>query len=241
MATLLEWAAGSWGNVAGKCLETSKGDRYKVDRPRDRALKIILKGWKGFVVHTNTVAQGKTVSKDRAHHLNSTLTNLKFVLFAQSCSEFLTSIQSLSIALQFNSATVDGVLQKLAATKERLETMSTTVSTSVAEVAQGFGDSLTYQGEQLKVPRGYANKEAVVTAVVALMKQLISGAISALDARFSTFESDEVLKLSSVFSPSTWPSEHAVLAKYGYEEIHLLSTHFANSLQQQGYTHLRHA
>ena len=47
---------------------------------RDRALKILLKGWKGFVVHTNTVAQGKTVSKDRAHHLDSTLTNLKFVL-----------------------------------------------------------------------------------------------------------------------------------------------------------------
>ena len=59
---------------------------------RERALKILLKGWKGFVVHTTQVAQGSTVSRDRAQHLNSTLINLKFFLFARAFNEFFTTI-----------------------------------------------------------------------------------------------------------------------------------------------------
>ena len=86
----------------------------------------------------------------------------------------------------------------------------------------------------MKVPRGYENKEDVAVAV--LMKQLISGAISGLDARFSLFQLGEVLKSSSVLSPSTWPSECAVLAKFGHEEIRLLSSHFAHPLQHRGCT-----
>ena len=70
---LLEWAAGSWRNVDDKCFETSNGSRWK-----EGVLHTIVQ-WQGVV----TIA-----SKGRACHLNSTLTNMKFVLFAQSCSEF---------------------------------------------------------------------------------------------------------------------------------------------------------
>ena len=202
---------------------------------RERALKILINGWKGFVVHTTQVAQGSTVSRDRAKHLNSTLTNLKFFLFARACNEFFTTIDSLSKALQYESISVDGVLRKLSATKERLDSMAASVGVSIAKDAQSLGGSLIYEGEQLKVPRGFASSEAVVTCVTDLMQQLLSHTVSAINARFSSFESHEVLKASSVFSPSTWPSDSSVLARFGYEQIRLLSDHFSRPLQHRGY------
>ena len=52
---------------------------------RARVLKILVKRWKGFVVHTAQVAQGSTVSKDRARHI------LKCFLFARVCNQFFTA------------------------------------------------------------------------------------------------------------------------------------------------------
>ena len=127
------------------------------------------------------------------------------------------------------------MIRKLVATKERLESMSARVAASIAEDVDALGDNLMYQEEQLKIPRGFQTSQSVATSVVALMHQLISGALSALDARFSTFETDEVLKASTVFSPSTWPSDRAVLAEFGYGEIRLLSHHFSCTLQHRGY------
>ena len=100
---------------------------------------------------------------------------------------------------------------------------------------ESFCDSYIYQRERLKVHRGYGNKEGVVTAVAVLMKQLISEAISTLDTHFSSFQ-QVVLISRCVLFPSTWTFERAVLAKFGHEEIHLLSTHFAHPLQDRGYT-----
>ena len=51
------------------------------------------------------------------------------------------------------------------------------------------------------MPSGYANKEAVTITVTVLIQQLVAGAISAPDARFSSFEPDKVLKSCSVFLP----------------------------------------
>ena len=64
-----------------------------------------------------------------------------------------------------------------------------------------MGD-LSYQGETLKVPRGYASKSAVVTAVSTLMKKLLAGAIEATDIHFATFDSSLVLMASKVFNLS---------------------------------------
>lgn len=202
---------------------------------RQRALKILLDGWQGFVVHISQVAQGSTQSKDRAHRLYTTLTSLKFFLFSRACTEFLAVIQHFSKVMQYDSITIDGVLQKFAATKERLENMLSTMGTTISKEIQSLGENLTYAGEQLKVPRGYAGKESVVTAVTTLMKTLISGAISALEARFSSFQSNQVVVATRVFSPFTWPSDQSALCKFGYDEIRLLSTHFSHPLQQRGY------
>ena len=132
---------------------------------RQRALKILLDGWQGFAVHTSQVAQGSTQSKDRASRLYTTLTSLKFFLFSRACLEFLSVIQHFSKVLQYDSITIDGVLQKFAATKERLENMFSTMDTRISKEIQSLGDNLTYAGGHLKVPRGYAGKESVVTAV----------------------------------------------------------------------------
>ena len=59
--------------------------------------------------NTSQVVWGTTTSKDRACHLNSNLANMKFVLF-QSCSEFLTIIQSLSSVLHYDDVTIDGAV-----------------------------------------------------------------------------------------------------------------------------------
>lgn len=95
---------------------------------------------------------------------------------------------------------------------------------------------ISYKGEKLKVPRGYASKTAVVGAVAKLMQSFLSGAIKALDDRFSSFSSNPVLAATSVFSPHTWPSESSALAEFGYDNIRKLSTHFTLPLQQQGYS-----
>ena len=49
-------------------------------------------------------------SKDSTRHFNSTLTNMKIVLFAQSCSEFLTTIQSLSSVFHYDNVTTDDMV-----------------------------------------------------------------------------------------------------------------------------------
>ena len=51
---------------------------------RYRALKIMIDGWKGFVVHASQVLQGTTQNKYRARQLHTTLTSLKFFLFSHS-------------------------------------------------------------------------------------------------------------------------------------------------------------
>ena len=64
------------------------------------------------------------------------------------------------------------------------------------------------------------------------MKSLITNAISALEVRFSSFDLNEVLKATAVFSPTTWPSDPTALARFGYDQIHLLSTHFSQALER---------
>lgn len=67
------------------------------------------------------------------------------------------------------------------------------------------------------------------------MKKLLSGTISALEVHFSSFKSNPVLLATSIFSPFTWPSDHSALARFGYEEVSLLSAHFSQPLLQGGY------
>ena len=57
-----------------------------------------------------------------------------------------------------------------------------------------------------------------------------------MDTRFSTFESNQVLKASSVISPSTQPSDPAALARFGHDEIKLPQNHFAQPLEHCGYS-----
>ena len=92
-----------------------------------------------------------------------------------------------------------------------------------------------YEDEELYIPRGFGSREAVVTCVTSLMETLLSGTVTALNARFSSFESSEILKASSVFSPSTWPSDNGLLTQFGYDNINLLSNHFSGPLQHRGY------
>ena len=87
---------------------------------RHRALTILLDSWRCFVVHTSEVAEGSTMNKSRALHLHKTLNSLKFLLFARPCAEFLAAIQHLSKVLQYDDITSNGVVWRLAATKERL-------------------------------------------------------------------------------------------------------------------------
>ena len=129
---------------------------------------------------------------------------------------------------------MDGVTRKFTATKERLENMLSSIGSAISKEAQNLGEHLIFEGEQLKVPRGYPHKKSVVTAVTTLMKKLISKAISTLAVLFSSFKSNSVLLATGIFSPLTWPSDHSTLAKFGYDEVRLLSTHFSHLLQQRG-------
>ena len=75
-------------------------------------------------------------------------------------------------------------------------------------------DDLSYQGDTLIVPRGYASKAAVVSAVSTLMKKLLGGDIAAIINRFASFNSNPVLLASKVFSPFSWPTESSALTNY---------------------------
>ena len=77
--------------------------------------------------------QSSTTSKDRARHLNTTLTRLKFVLFAQACDEFLGVIQHLSKVLMYDSITTDGVTRNLTATKQRFQNMLSTTRSAISK------------------------------------------------------------------------------------------------------------
>ena len=79
------------------------------------------------------------MSKDRAKHLNSTLTNLKFFLFSRACLVFFVTIESLSNAVQSDRVSVDGVVRKLSATKERLDIMAASVPATIAQDADSLG------------------------------------------------------------------------------------------------------
>ena len=52
---------------------------------REHALRVLLDGWKCLVVHTSQVSLGSTAIKNRAQHLNTTLTNVKCLLFVTVC------------------------------------------------------------------------------------------------------------------------------------------------------------
>ena len=203
---------------------------------RHRALKVLLDGWRGFVVHTSQVAQGTTRNKDRARHLHTTLTSLKFFLFSRACFEILASIQQFSKVLQYDSITSDGMLRSLAATKESLGNVLSTVDSSLFSTVESLGEDLNHQGETLKIPPGYADKMAVSTAVsqLSLLKKLISEIVKGLDSRFLTFNSNLIVQAMSVFSPFCWPSDSTALAQFGYDEIRLLSSHFSHPLQHRG-------
>ena len=203
---------------------------------RHRALKVLLDGWRGFVVHTSQVAQGTTKNKDRGRHLYTTLTSLKFFLFSRGCFEILSSIQQFSKVLQYDSITSDGMLRSLAATRERLGNVLSTVDSSLSSTVESLGENLLHQGETLKIPPGYADKMAVSTAVSQLLKKLVSEIDKGLDSRFSSFNSNPIIQAMSVFSPFCWPSDSAALAQFGYDKIRLLSSHFAQPLQHRGYS-----
>lgn len=203
---------------------------------RERALKILVNCWQAFVMHTSEVAQGSTQNKDRARRLHTTLTSLKFFLFTRICAEFLAVIQHFSKVLQYDSITIDGVTRNFTATKERLGNLLSSIDSALSTQVQSLGEDLSHHGETLKVPRGYASKEAVITAVSTMMHKLLSGAIKALDDRFSSFKSNPVLLATGVFSPFNWPSDHSVLARFGYDEIRLLSSHFSHPLKLRGYS-----
>ena len=185
-------------------------------------------------MHTYQVAQSSTQSKDRACQLNTTLTSHKSFLFAKSCADFLAVVQHFSKVLQYDSITMDGVTQKFTATKERLENMLSSIGSAISKEAQNLGEQLIFEGEQLNVPQGYRHKKSVVTAVTTLMKKLISGAMSTLGVPFPSFKSNSVLLATGIFFPLTWQSDHSTLAKFGYDEVCLLSTHFSHLLQQRG-------
>ena len=113
--------------------------------------------------------------------------------------------------------------------------MHSSIDTAISTAVESLGDDLSYQGETLKVPRGYASKSTVVTAVSTLMKKLLAGAIEAINICFATFDSSPVLRASKVFSHFSWPTESSALAAFCYSEIQQLSSHFALLLQHQGY------
>ena len=60
-----------------------------------------------------------------------------------------TTIESLSNALQSDSISVDGVVRKLSPTKERLDSISTTVAACIVQDAEFLGESLVYASEHL--------------------------------------------------------------------------------------------
>ena len=125
---------------------------------RGRALKVLLDGWRCFVIHTCTsqVSLGSTAMKGRAQQINSTLTNVNFLLFARVCSEYLHvgAVGHLSKVLQYDDITIDGVVRKLKATIDRLREMEKTVTDKVQQLAIGLGEELTYKQEKLELPRG---------------------------------------------------------------------------------------
>ena len=150
--------------------------------------------------------------------------------------EFLAPIKHFSKVLQYDSITIDGMLRSFSATKERLGNLLTSINSSITGRLESLGEDLSYQGETLKVPRGYSNKSAVSSAVSQLMKKLFSEAVKALDSRFSTVGVNPVTQAMSFFSPHTWPRESSSLAGFGYDEVSLLSSHFSQPLQHAGYS-----
>ena len=85
---------------------------------RHRALKILLDGWRGFVVHTSQVSLGVTKNKDRARHLHTTLTSLKFFLFSHACMEFLAPIKHFSKVCSTTGLQLMGCCEALAPQKK---------------------------------------------------------------------------------------------------------------------------
>ena len=89
-------------------------------------------------MHTSQGSTALTVSKDGAHHLNTALTSLKFVLIAQACDKSLGVIQHLSKVLEYDSVTTDGVTRKFAAAKERLQNMLSATGSAISKEAQSL-------------------------------------------------------------------------------------------------------
>ena len=73
--------------------------------------------------------------------------------------------------------TIDDVIQKFTAPRERLQNTFSIISSTISKEAQSLGKDLTYKGEDLKVPKEYSDKNSVITAVTTLMQTLISDAL----------------------------------------------------------------
>ena len=74
-------------------------------------LRVLLHGWKEcLVVHTSQVSLGSTAMKKRAQHLNTTLTNVKFLLFVTICLEYLGIISHLRKVMQYDDIIIDVLL-----------------------------------------------------------------------------------------------------------------------------------
>ena len=109
--------------------------------------------------------------KGRAQKINSTLTNVNFLLFARVCSEHLGTVSHLSKILQYDDIAIDDVTRKLKATIDRLHKMEKAVGDKVVQLASSLGEAVTYKQEKLKFPRGL-NKEQVISGVTKLINSL---------------------------------------------------------------------
>lgn len=98
------------------------------------------------------------------------------------------------------------------------------------ELVRDLVEELTYKQEQLKLQRG-SSKQQVISGVTKIIKDLISGTISALGSRLS----DPILSAACVFSPSTWPSDSSALASCGHTETLQFASHFEIPLRARSY------
>ena len=185
----------------------------------ESALKILFKGFKVLVMHSQNTKEGRVGSagrQGRATFSVKFLTSMKGLLFAHLTWDIVEDAAQLSKVFQADFTNVTLAMAAVNNFKLRLLSMKTKDGQRLqhflqqTEGAESFNDIAIIRGDN-DLQEFQAKKRRVLDHV-----------LQNVEERFAYLENDPVLKAAAVLDPDIWPEDPLELSSYGDAEIHVV-------------------
>ena len=197
----------------------------------ESALKILFKGFKVLVMHSQNTKEGRVGSagrQGRATFSTKFLTSMKGLLFAHLTWDIVEEAAQLSKVFQADFTTVTRAMEAVNNFKLRLLSMKTKDGQRLqhflqqTEGAESFNDIAIIRGDN------------DLQEIQAKKWRVLDHVLQNVEERFAYLENDPVLKAAAVLDPDIWPEDPLELSSYGDAEIVVLVDYYKDHLSRAG-------